>query len=155
MRRRRINGIQNTDVGYFLCLLRPGLRNKNEKNCREQPSELTIHGRAYLGQWICHNQIPMKTSIFPRCRMPGVAIRLAGVSDLIHPQWNFAFSRRQIWFPFLRYNTFRNYRVHDSLQHEVKNGEGRLVINPGGLGAACCWGDRGCAAASQNWLPEY
>jgi len=33
-----INGIQNTDVGYFLrLLLRPGLRNKNEKNCREQP----------------------------------------------------------------------------------------------------------------------
>src|SRR6476620_133525 len=97
----------------------------------------------------------MKTSIFRRCRMPGVAIRLGGVSDLIHLAVEFCIFPSPNLVSFLRYNTFRNYRVHDSLQHEVKNGEGRLVINPGGLGAACCWCDRGCAAASQNWLPEY
>ena len=37
---------------------------EGEKDSRDQPKELWIHGRVLLGQWICHSPNAMKTDIF-------------------------------------------------------------------------------------------
>jgi hypothetical protein len=39
---------------------------EGEKDSRDEPKELWIHGRAIYGQWICHSPNVMKTDIFSR-----------------------------------------------------------------------------------------
>ena len=67
----------------------------NEKESRDEPEELWIHGRAYLWAMDMPQSKRNENRYFCRHRtVARVAIRLRGVADLIHPPGGLALRKR-------------------------------------------------------------